>query len=281
MESIRNSMKDKPQTKPLQSFLYNNCQTYGEELEDAFTKSEILYLIEYIDNRSSNHDYNNNAPKNYMEILTNIKKFIDEYNSTKTMNLKYLKELCLNLWLYCMGWTKYKKGNDLLQLIDTNCNELFNFLKQKRNIQILMQFLKICLSQHKKSIEELLEESQGIIEFNDIHLASNENKNNNNENIKTETIQIFWQTFEIINICMNSILCISWSQRNRAEIKNNALFIEYFHIDQEPLFIHLFNYIAQENYCDKMPIKKFITYIKWHLCLVFIYIYSLFLSLSL
>lgn len=205
-----------------------------------------------------------------MEIINNINKVVNDYKSTETVDNSNMKQLCLNLWMFCMGWIKYESGKDLLSLIDTNCNELYAFLKQNKKIQLIMQLLKICLAIHKKSIDELLEESQGIVVFNDIY--SKNESNSNNQNIKT-----FWETFEILNLCMNSILCISWSQRNSSEIKNNPLFIEYFYINKEPLFVHLFNYIAQDNYCDKMPIKKFITYIKWHLCLVFL---SLSLSAS-
>lgn len=47
--------KEKPsrisQSSP--SFMYNNCQTHGEDLEDAFSHSEILYLIEYSNNKKS------------------------------------------------------------------------------------------------------------------------------------------------------------------------------------------------------------------------------------
>merc|ERR1719474_526993 len=64
---------------------------------------------------------------------------------------------------------------------------------------------------------------------------------------------------------MNAILCIAWSQRQSAEIRQNALFISEFHIDREPLFVHLFNYMAQDTYCERMPIRKFLIYIRWHL----------------
>eukprot|EP01084_Bolivina_argentea_P190793 327765_1 len=170
--------------------MYNNCQTHIEELEDVFVASEILYLIEY----------RNNNPKNYVEIINAMEKLVNGYTRTETVSHNDLKEICLNLWLYCMGNEVYKKGKSLSQLIDLNCNELFDFMTRNYNINILMKLLRICLVEHKKSIDALLEESQGLITFNEIYSKETNNINNiNNENINS-----FWNTFEILNICMNS-----------------------------------------------------------------------------
>eukprot|EP01083_Nonionella_stella_P030540 83698_1 len=234
--------------------MYSNSLTQSDELEDVFCKSEILYLIEHRNDDQSDDDADDDK-LTYSNVTDAIKHTVNQYKQTETTNHKDLKQVCLNLWFHCMGWASYQKGDDILQFVDKNCNELYTSMSQNYTIRTLMSLLKICLGQHKQSIDSLLEETQGVVDFNHMYLNHNNNAN----------IQQFWNTFEILSICMNSILCIAWSQRNSPQIKQNALFIEEFHIDKEPLFVHLFNYIAQDNYCQTMPIKKFVIYIRWHL----------------
>ena len=65
----------------------------------------------------------------------------------------------------------------------------------------------------------------------------------------TEGAAFVWQSLQTLNACMIATLCIAWIQHSSPRIRDNQPIIKQFHIDQEPLFMHLFNLIA---YCERV-----------------------------